>query len=61
MHFEYWSAGDGWHWHLKSRNNVIVAGSVDAYTREVDCVRAIRQMIRTLRWGLPGIRRLGPE
>lgn len=56
MRFEYWLAhGDGWHWRAKARNGVIVAGSVDSFTREEDVQRAIRQLIRAVRWGAPAM------
>lgn len=39
--FICYQSSDGWRWRLKARNGCIIADSSEAYTRRIDCLRAI--------------------
>ena len=41
-HFEVWQAKDGFRWRLIAGNGKQIAESGEAYTRQRDCLRAIR-------------------
>jgi uncharacterized protein YegP (UPF0339 family) len=49
MRFEIYQGTDRqWYWHLKSRNNKVIADSAEAYVSKSNAVRAVRTVRTTL-------------
>lgn len=44
MHFQIYSAADGYRWYLRMANAEIVADSGEAYTRKRDALRAVMKL-----------------
>jgi uncharacterized protein YegP (UPF0339 family) len=42
--FQVYEAKDGWRWRLRAMNHRIIAESGEAYRRERDCWRAIKNV-----------------
>ena len=46
--FVAYRAKDGWRWHLRARNGLIIAESGEAYTRRYGCMQAIDTVLEAI-------------